>query len=445
MDNLKKTAVVTLLAAVFVQVAFLASGKVSFAIDEYTYLSAAKAFAAGNYAGAPEVARFPLLPFLVSLAGNANLEIASRLLNLAVAALGVLFTFLLAKKLSGKRAAWFAALLVATNPLYLFFAGKTLTEPLFTTLFVALAYFLVKSRENAWWLAAAGAAAALATLSRYSGVALVPIGFLFLWKEKLLQKTSKQLVVAAIVFVAVMLPFFWLSATVTDDALGFVKQFFSSQSRVDATFFSLPDKIPVPYAPNIAAVFFVLAAAFPLFLAAIASSHKKLLQKGIFEPLLFAFAFAVVLDVYAFFNFALVRYIAVVVPFVAIAAASWVALNENKKAFGKTVGWLLIVACGVNLVFAAGLLGYFNLSYAKHVDYREVGLFSKENCGSAFTNIPSVLEHYVGGAVSHRPQEFFSPPDCVVDSGYDAWNYRNAFPGYSEVFKHGAISVGKKV
>lgn len=435
-----------LAAAAVVELAFLASGSVAFAIDEYTYMDAARAFAAGDYAAAPEVARFPLFPFLLSpfaSGGAAGLEVAGRLLNLAFALAGVLLAVLLARDLYGESAGWLAGVLLASNPIYLALAGKTLTEPLFTLLFLSFALLAVKSREKPWMLAAAMGAFALAFQVRYTALVFPLLLLALLWREGRLRKSLPQLALGVVVAVVLLLPFALLSSQLTGSPFGLIESFWGSQARVDASFFSLPDKIP----SNILAVVFVLCAAAPFFAAALFSNSLRLSRRGVFEPLLFAFGFALALELYALFNFALLRYVAVVVPFAAVFAAGWVASNSQKQLLGRPLSFWVMAACVLNLLLAVGGLAFVNLFYGKHVDYRAAGLFMAGNCESVFTNVPGVAKHYVSGVASHLPSEFASPPDCIADSSFDAWNYRGAFggDGYREVFVHGGVTVFKRV
>ncbi len=441
--------------ALAMELAFIATNHVTFAIDEYTYMDAAKAFASGDYAHSPEIARFPLYPFVVSLAGpNANFEVASRLINLIIAGIGVGLAYLLARELAGNKAGLYAALLTASNPVLLFLAGKTLTEPLFTALMLLFVLFVVKSRDHAWMLIPAGIAASLAIQARYTGIVLIPLAAILMVKEWRLKENLPYIIAGAVAFVAFLAPMLWFNYQYTGDPVGLVRQFFSSQVKVDASYFGLPDKIPshilgawVP--SNIFTLLFLLGAASPFLIATLWAYKTRLLSKGVFEPLLFAVGFAAVLDAYALLNFALLRYVAVVAPLLTVVAGQWLADKEGKNFFGKSMAQWAFLLCIANIAIAAGALGYFNLYYAKHVDYRDAGLYMAANCTSVFTDVPSVAGHYVNGTVSAYTKDFHEPPDCIADSSYDAWNERGAFANsstaYAEVYSHGQVMVSKRM
>jgi len=119
----------------------------------------------------------------VSSATGASAETAARLLNVALApAIVVLMALLAAEAGRGLRvsigtAAGWAAVLGAVNCATLRPEAFTLSEPLFMALVLASLLALCRALEregrNAAWLIAASAAASLATLTRYVGVALI--------------------------------------------------------------------------------------------------------------------------------------------------------------------------------------------------------------------------------------------------------------------------------
>ncbi|OIO26080.1 hypothetical protein AUJ14_02960 [Candidatus Micrarchaeota archaeon CG1_02_55_22] len=414
----------------------------AFAIDEYTYMNSAQAMADGSFSHSIDSTRFPFLPFTLSLFLRVlgDVELVSKLFSLAAGVAGILLTYALAKRLAGKDAGAYSAAIVATNPLYIFLAAKVLTEPLFITLFAAFALLVVIALEKPRFLAAAGGVLALGTLARFNAlIFLVPAAVLFVWRKRL-APSAKWVAAAGVVFIVVLLPYLLFSVSVTGDPVGLAKEFLASQARVDPSYYSLPDRIP----SNLLFVPLVLGAFAPVFLYALWKYRKKLGEPSLAFPLVFALSYAIVFELYAFANFALLRYIAVVIPFVAIPCG--VLLAREKAWKGISLKKIALVFALLNVLIGIAAVGYFGTMYAKHLDYADVGKQVTAACqGVVFSNVPTVVDHYYAGQVEHD-YEWLSAnsSQCIFKSGYDYWGGPRELVGYETFYIRGGVTLFRK-
>jgi 4-amino-4-deoxy-L-arabinose transferase-like glycosyltransferase len=114
-----------------------------------------------------------------------------------------LLAFLIARRLFGRPASWTALLLVLLDPSLAIFSASILSETLATFLCTLTLLFLFLALEKGRWLVPAGAALAVAALTRMDALFLVPC-FLVPW---LLGAASRrQLFAAALLFCLVYSP-----------------------------------------------------------------------------------------------------------------------------------------------------------------------------------------------------------------------------------------------
>lgn len=133
--------------------------------DESVYMGMAKYLYTGGAGGLWEVIRPPLLPLLAGPLWKAGLPVAdaARLIAVLFSALYVGTTFVLARDIDGKAAAWVATALALLAPPFLEHAGHALADIPATSLVLA-ALILVHRRRETW----AGAATGLAFLAKFT-------------------------------------------------------------------------------------------------------------------------------------------------------------------------------------------------------------------------------------------------------------------------------------
>lgn len=418
------------ISAIFIVNCVLSLSFFTFAADEYTYMNNADAFVQGNYSDS----RFPLFSFIISIFYQVfgSLEAIPKILNLAIAAFGIIVTYFFAKKLFNKKTAFWSALFLASNPFYVFFSTRVLTEPLFATLLVASIFLVFLSERNPCFLPALGFTLALLFLTRYVGLYVLPIFLIYFWKNgRLNVLMSKWMLAGIVAFAIVFAPYFWLSYLVTGNVFEFIISFFSQALTVKQEMMGLPDKIPsyIIFTPLVA------GALVPLFFLYLKNNLRRLGENKHFLPALSIATIAVVMEVWGAFNFALFRYIAINAPFVSILCGAYACKLKNRRA-------KIMVAALVAANLALGVAGvvWFNTSYSKHVDYRKAGLFAAENCGGKiFSNIDFVIRHYT--KTLRVPAE---EANCIVESGYDGKLKQEIPAVFANATQLGKIKVYKR-
>ncbi len=170
-------------------------GGVSTSPDTWNYFAAARNLLAGEgftrYNGAPFVLWPPLFPLLIAallsladLVGQTlHLLDALRVVNLITFAVTVTMAAVLLRRLL--RSAWLAALAtlaVALGYPLIYVASCAWSEPLFVLLCLGCLAALDRARQNPGVRAVSSAAllAALASLQRYTGAVLIPVGGIWL-------------------------------------------------------------------------------------------------------------------------------------------------------------------------------------------------------------------------------------------------------------------------
>ncbi len=432
---------ILLAAALLISFNFLA-----FAADEYTYMNTASAIARGNYADAPELSRFPLFPAILSVffAIFGTSEIVAKLVNLLIALAGVVILYFVARKLFGEEVAGIAALILATNPLYIFFSSRVLTEPLYIIFLTLAVYFLYRVKDDLKNLIWFGAATAFAILTRYLALYLGIIAVTWLGVNGQLQNVirSKWLYIGIIAFFVVLAPWLYLSYAATGNPFGFIIEFGLRQAQQQGVGFGLPDKIP----SNLLAAPFVIGAplVFASFLLRREIRDKFMKNDAIKFLLLASIVIALTLELAGFFRPSLLRYIAVIVPFLAMMAAFIYSSVRNERIkiaiFSINAKQILFAAIAVNLALSLGLIAFFGgYGYEKQVAYRQAGLYLKDNCNSTYGNIESVAQFYTG----KQPAADATGAHCLAYSFYDGLN--PSIPqGFAEVYRYGKVAVYKK-
>ena len=387
--------------------------------DEYGYMASAREMMQGKFAKIGDVNRFPLFPVLLSvlysILGYSELVTNLLLAIIGVATLAIFYEFL-AKPHLNKNGAFIATLIFATNPLFLYLSTRVLTESLFILLFVIFAVLLLKATASRLHSVLLGVVVGLLFATRYVGLVAIPIAvayfvYLYVSSKKLAVLSFSNLLIALIGFVLTTLLFSWLVFGEPFTLLSGFLSFFSQQTSGlnEAATFSLPDKIPF-YVPFI---FVLLGFASPLLWKALLG-YKQFFKNNLLAASgISVVIFWLALEVYGVFNVALLRYIAPIIPFLALFAGS-VNLPFNFREF-KINRRHLYVAIIFNLLVAVSIFGFF-ASYPKYVGYREAGQWAAEHCASVNSNIQKIVKHY------SNLDEWTSnstSAQCTVISSYD--------------------------
>ncbi len=158
--------------------------------------------------------RAPLLSYMLGILFfffGQNMLLLNMLMPL-IGAINVFLVYLLGKKLFSRKIGLYAAAFLALMPVHVFYSGKILTDVL-STMLITLSFFLFvlwSEKEDNKFAVLTGAAAALAVLSRYVSILLLPIFIAFLiFRERNINfLKNKNFLFMLFSFLLVMLP--WL-------------------------------------------------------------------------------------------------------------------------------------------------------------------------------------------------------------------------------------------
>jgi hypothetical protein len=268
---------------------------------------------------------------------------------------GGIFLFASVRRVFDSTAAAAAAVAVmAGNPNMLYLQSTAMGEPVFFACLMAVLFFSVRFRQTQGWGAAVGAGAAccLGTVTRYEGWFLIPfVTVYFLWAAK-----RRRLGIAAVVVaVAALGPAYWLAHNwwLTGDALAFYRGPYSARA--------IQGSVPYPGRDDwrLAWLYFRTAVALSvgpgLLWAGLAGIAASLAKRVVWPLLLLALpgafyiwsihsaatpVFLPTLPPNSYYN---TRYGLVVLPFLALASASLVALVPRPA---RGAAALLVIAAG---------------------------------------------------------------------------------------------------
>ncbi|MBU1197127.1 glycosyltransferase family 39 protein [Candidatus Micrarchaeota archaeon] len=410
-----------------------------FAMDEYTYMNGADAFASNDLSRTIEIARFPAFPYLLSwFAFLGDMALAGKLLNLLFGGLAVFLTYRLGRELFNEHVGFWGAVLLATNPFFAFLEARVLTETLFVLLFVASLYALHRSLSQPKYLMGFGALAALLALTRFIGLYIFLIAFLYYWKNHRLHVIfSPHGIGAALAFLLFFSPYLVFSQTVTGNAFQFLNDFFFAQLNVRQGALSLPDQIPSYFL----LFAFTLAFAFPLFLTSLVQNVRKFHRNAFALLGLAVFGVVFTMEIWGFFNFRLFRYLVPLIPFACLLSATYLAKKSRIEQWAA-------VAVFLNLLLSMALIAGAATQYDKHIAYVEAGRFAQSQCpGSIFSNIPAVLIHFLQRPIAYSIESGSISEACVIRSAYDGWRFDEHFDesAYEKVYDARGIQGFRRV
>lgn len=199
---------VWLLIGIFlcIKIQFLFVFSTWFEWDEAVYLGAGKYLFSAGTAGLFEDIRPLFLPLFLGLFWKTGLNpmIYGRLLEFAFSAGLVYMTWRLARDIYGEQGGFFAAFILVTSPLFLFYSDRLYTE-IPSVFFVMLSlYVFIRGR-----IGLAGVLAGLAFLMKFPQGLIVPVFVLSLLLEGLPWKDSfKKILILCFSFTAAILPYF---------------------------------------------------------------------------------------------------------------------------------------------------------------------------------------------------------------------------------------------
>ena len=156
--------------------------------------------------------RAPLLPYLLSLFYLFNLSFFVKFFMVFVGALSTCLVYFLGKRMFNKKVALYSAILFLLIPLHVVYSAKILTGVLFTffVLLTFLSFWKGYEENNKKHKILFGIFLALALLSRYTALWIIPIFFLyFLVRDKSLKfLKDKYLWYSILAFFGTLIPWF---------------------------------------------------------------------------------------------------------------------------------------------------------------------------------------------------------------------------------------------
>jgi len=156
--------------------------------------------------------RAPLLPYLISIFYFLNLGFFANFLIPLIGALSVVLIYRLGKELFNEKIALISSLFFAFVPLHVFYSGRALTEILFTffVLLTFLSFWKGYEKNNKKYKILFGVFLALALLSRYTALWIMPIFLIyFLVRDKSIEfLKDKYLWYSILAFFGTLIPWF---------------------------------------------------------------------------------------------------------------------------------------------------------------------------------------------------------------------------------------------
>ena len=153
--------------------------------------------------------------------------------------MSVFATYLLAKKMFGRKVAFWSSLLVGTSFQFLFFGERFLTETLFVFLSMLslLVFHEAVETKSKYMFPLTGLLIAMAFLTRYAGILLFVVYFMFPFysRKKILKRWDYWL--GVLVFLIAIIPWVFNSVAYYGSPHGAL---FAAQSKVDATYYNYP-------------------------------------------------------------------------------------------------------------------------------------------------------------------------------------------------------------
>ena len=156
--------------------------------------------------------RAPLLPYLISIFYFINLGFLANFLMPLIGALSVILIYKLGKELFNEKVALISSLFFVFIPLHVFYSGRVLTDVLFTffVLLTSLSFWKGYEKNNKRHKILFGVFLALALLSRYTALWIVPVFFFYsLARNKSLKfLKDKYLWYSILAFFGTLIPWF---------------------------------------------------------------------------------------------------------------------------------------------------------------------------------------------------------------------------------------------
>lgn len=224
--------IVSLFAASFVFTYFFSSNQ-GYWWDEAVYLGLAKNLYEGKgyYINEKQESfRPPLFPFIIFFLWKifGQTEFVVGFISPTFGILSIVATYIFAKKLYGSEIAVWAALMLATTHMFLFYGLKLLTETIFMSLFAMSLYlYYLGIEKDKRLLPFAGIVMGLTFLTRYMGYVL-PVAYAAYPAVKVLvnRKISPKIFfdkfywAGALLFAVVLAPWVWMSCVNFGSPLG---------------------------------------------------------------------------------------------------------------------------------------------------------------------------------------------------------------------------------
>ncbi len=391
--------------------------------DSSVYLGVAKYIYSAGASGMWEPYRPLIHPLILGFFWKlgANIVTIGKLLDLFFSFTAISLTYLIAKQLYSKTAGYYAALILAVEPLFIMFTGLILTEGLALTISLLAIYFFInrnkffRSWQNRSKYLLIGALFALAALTKF------PLGIIFIaallarqLAAKFQGKTTFDLknrmlhlqesIWYCMGFALCFLPYLILNYILYKDPL----LPFTSGSWIISTFLWQYNTNFWFYFTNffqIHELFAILAIAIPFFL--INKDYKE-------EGKLTIFLSAMLLFLYFWLQVPRkeVRYMIIMYPFFVILMGSIIAnlhqgciqtLNRISNKISNKVNWEKIVSIIITIIFVAAIFGaqsgpafYLNPTYSEYqYSLEKLGNYIQKNNfdGTILISSPFIGEH----------------------------------------------------
>lgn len=166
-----------IIAAFFIRLYFLISHGIAW-WDSSVYVGVGKYIFSGGAVGVNELYRPILWPLILGFVWKIGINplVFGMIFDLVLNLISIWLVYIIAKKISNRKVAFFAALLMALSSSFIFYSSKGLTENLSVFLILLSVYFIYERKY-----ALAGIFGGISVLARYPNALLLPAAIIFLF------------------------------------------------------------------------------------------------------------------------------------------------------------------------------------------------------------------------------------------------------------------------
>lgn len=165
-------------------------------VDEAAYMLSARRMLDGNLLDVLSYHLYVFIPVLLIFIYNLffDLFLAGKLMALTYGMLGIIFIYLIGKEVKDKATGIMAALLLTFNPLMWFSSSRVLTDSPLATMFILVAYSLIKyeKTKKLKWLIALIIATVLTFFTKSNGILAIFFLLLYFFSQYILTPLIKR-------------------------------------------------------------------------------------------------------------------------------------------------------------------------------------------------------------------------------------------------------------